>query len=448
MDSIKFLPLLVLVTLPVVGGRNLIIECEEDHECGENRFCYQTGLCASCTNCTSYYRMPPDRKYCSKSPSECGKCLPGYAADTYTDGSERELCTPVQQSQDNRSIPGDPRQWPSWLVGFLTIGIPSVVLLFILLTCWKTGAYRISRAGEVLKTERPLSGPVNTRPPPYSSCGESPLLARNTGGLEYYCGNVWHTDHQVTGSSGSYQDAEPMKLSIVEKTIDGVQQAVPFEFQPDELQEINPESKTRPPCRPNDACRPNNKTDDHHDDDDDDNEDGLSITLNNGDNEVDHWNSGSSNHTEHMDVDLNQSEESAAAKRGDLTVEPGCRKCALNRKAGSSEHMLDRRGSLCNAVLRSDHSTYSLNSESDIQCRCRVPVQCSCRKNVMKTFFLPSKYDSGFISKCSVKFEELHDDSSAENAHTRKDHPPSTEGGSININLPVNINILNHVNVY
>ncbi|XP_049786727.1 uncharacterized protein LOC126188981 isoform X1 [Schistocerca cancellata] len=439
MESAKILTLLLVsATLSEVGGKNLIIECEEDHECGEKKFCYQTGLCAPCTNCSTYFRMPHEWKYCSKSPNECGPCLPGYAADPLTDGRERELCTQVQQSEGSRSIPGD--QWSNWLSGIMVIGIPLAVLCVILLICWKTGACRINR-GEVLKTERPLSGPVNMRPPPYSSCGGSPLLTRHTGESEYYCGSVWHTDHKMSGSS--YHDKEPVKTSVVEKTIDGVQQATPFEYQPDELQKINPQSRTRSSCRPNDACRPNDGTD-HHDEDDD-NEDGLSVTFDNGVNEVDPCNSGLSNNTEHMEVDLNQSEEAAAPKQGDIMVEAACRKCALNRKTGSNEHMFDTHGSLCNIALRSDHSTYSLCSVSDIEGSCQVPVQCSCKKKILKTF-LPSKYDSGFISKSSVKFEELHDDTSRENTQTR-DKPPSTEGGSININLPVNINILNHVNI-
>ena len=48
-----------------------------DHECPVGYFCYKSGRCTECLNCSVYNRQPSITLECSKHPMDCGYCISG-----------------------------------------------------------------------------------------------------------------------------------------------------------------------------------------------------------------------------------------------------------------------------------------------------------------------------------------------------------------------------------
>ncbi|KAJ9575715.1 hypothetical protein L9F63_007423, partial [Diploptera punctata] len=116
--------LFIHVSLSASIQNRMVIHCEEDHECDKGHFCYHTGYCVECTECSVYYRQEPKYSSCPKKALECGDCLTGYKEDILLDGQRRDSCIFKQTPEENN---------PSFINSNSVIAYVIIALLVIII---------------------------------------------------------------------------------------------------------------------------------------------------------------------------------------------------------------------------------------------------------------------------------------------------------------------------
>ena len=114
-------------------------ECESDSDCEVGTFCNRKGTflyCEKCKDCDRKFNREPARDNCARTSDECGRCLPGFAAEALTDGhpdgAEKEICQPATAPQHAAAAAaaaeaeGD-ETWPTEIVTILGIVVAIVI---------------------------------------------------------------------------------------------------------------------------------------------------------------------------------------------------------------------------------------------------------------------------------------------------------------------------------
>ena len=109
--------------------------CQSDADCEVGRFCNRKGsflYCEKCGDCARQYKREPARDNCAKTADECGRCLPGFAAEALTDGhpdgAEKEICQPVTTPQHAAAAEAEGNDiWPTGVVTILGVVVAVVI---------------------------------------------------------------------------------------------------------------------------------------------------------------------------------------------------------------------------------------------------------------------------------------------------------------------------------
>ncbi|XP_015123238.1 uncharacterized protein LOC107045455 isoform X2 [Diachasma alloeum] len=102
--------------------------CQDEGDCPPHQFCYDvSNICVHYTNCSQYNREEGAEK--AQNPSQCGKCLEGYASNTVATGEEEPVCKSKVQLPVDPPVIDDNSQW--WI--YMASGIPCVSIVGLLI---------------------------------------------------------------------------------------------------------------------------------------------------------------------------------------------------------------------------------------------------------------------------------------------------------------------------
>ncbi|XP_076246295.1 uncharacterized protein LOC143186495 [Calliopsis andreniformis] len=90
--------------------------CHNDSDCSAEQYCYQVSeRCVDYTICNRYNRE--ENKKRARNPSQCGPCLPGYAAEKLSTGDIATLCRKINANGSAPDIPQTGNNVTSYLTG-------------------------------------------------------------------------------------------------------------------------------------------------------------------------------------------------------------------------------------------------------------------------------------------------------------------------------------------
>ncbi|XP_043271488.1 uncharacterized protein [Venturia canescens] len=120
----------VLTTVSVVQGE---IPCKGDDDCPSNKYCYNvSNTCVNHTQCSRYNRARGPRP--AQDPSQCGPCLPGYAAELKFTGVWDPVCLKTTTSKENETESTRGLDWPRYWVAIAVLAAIffTLVIAFVL----------------------------------------------------------------------------------------------------------------------------------------------------------------------------------------------------------------------------------------------------------------------------------------------------------------------------
>ncbi|XP_054013441.1 uncharacterized protein LOC128895146 [Hylaeus anthracinus] len=150
--------------------------CHDDNDCSSEQYCYDiSGRCVEYTQCSRYNRRENEKR--SRHPSQCGECLPGYAAEELGTGEMALLCRKTglhKTESEPANVSNDVTIYTLVGVSFLCL-----VLLVTFLLRRRYSKRRDIRTEECsdLCVVKPTAPPMESKP--FISCGEGIVINNN-----------------------------------------------------------------------------------------------------------------------------------------------------------------------------------------------------------------------------------------------------------------------------
>ncbi|XP_076622922.1 uncharacterized protein LOC143342682 [Colletes latitarsis] len=149
--------------------------CHDDTQCSSEQYCYNVSeRCVDYTQCSRYNRQENKRR--SRHPSQCGQCLPGYAAEELGTGEMALLC----RKTDTRENIFEPGGLITLAISCAIIGAIVFAIIVIVLFVRRRGSRRLNNNN--IEESSDLCAVEPSAPPmerPFIDCGDGTPFNNN-----------------------------------------------------------------------------------------------------------------------------------------------------------------------------------------------------------------------------------------------------------------------------